>query len=167
MWLLVSSLHLRFCHSQVDPSIPFHLAGCRRCPYDAALAVSTRLPVPLCCLVFKWETHTAFSLLYFSVYIKWNNRFFDECYKAYVDGRAEKDPSEGWYQGELGFFDYYIIPLAKKLESCGVFGVSSDECLNYAKANRREWELKGKTIVELYVKEFNAKNGRKTEAPSS
>ena len=28
---------------------------------------------------------------------------------------------------EIGFFDFYIIPLAKKLKDCGVFGVSSDE----------------------------------------
>ena len=102
-----------------------------------------------------------------SVYIKWNQRFFDECYKAYVDGRAEKDPSDGWYQGEIGFFDYYIIPLAKKLESCGVFGVSSDECLNYAKANRREWELKGKAIVEKYKKEFHEKHGGKMKELSA
>ena len=39
-------------------------------------------------------------------------------------------------------------PLAKKLKDCGVFGVSSDEYLNYALENRREWEKKGKAIVE-------------------
>jgi hypothetical protein len=56
-------------------------------------------------------------------------------YKAYKAGRLDKDPSEGWYQGELGFFDFYIIPLARKLFTCGVFGVSSDEFLNYAEIN--------------------------------
>ena len=40
-------------------------------------------------------------------------------YKAYKEGRGEKDPAEFWYQGEIGFFDYYIIPLAKKLKDCG------------------------------------------------
>lgn len=35
------------------------------------------------------------------------------------------DPSEFWAKGEIGFFDFYIIPLAKKLKECGVFGVSS------------------------------------------
>jgi hypothetical protein len=45
------------------------------------------------------------------------------------------DPSENWYQGEIGF-DFYIIPLAK-LKDCGVFGVSSDEYLNYALKNRQ------------------------------
>jgi hypothetical protein len=75
-------------------------------------------------------------------------------YKTYLEGRADKDPTIGWYRGELGFFDFYIIPLAKKLEDCGVFGVSSDECLNYATANRREWELKGKELVESYLAAF-------------
>jgi len=32
-----------------------------------------------------------------------------------------------WYRGEIGFFDFYIVPLAKKLKECGVFGVSSGE----------------------------------------
>jgi hypothetical protein len=35
---------------------------------------------------------------------------------------------------------------------CGVFGVSSDECLNYALENRKEqWALKGKAIVEEFA----------------
>ena len=57
---------------------------------------------------------------------------------AYEEGRGGNDPSEGWYKGELWFFDAYVIPLARKLEECGVFGVSSDECLNYALENRKE-----------------------------
>jgi hypothetical protein len=75
-------------------------------------------------------------------------------YKAYEQGRAEKDPSEGWYQGEIGFFDYYIIPLAKKLHECQVFGVSSDEFLSYATTNRKEWEAKGRGIVAGYVAKY-------------
>ena len=52
------------------------------------------------------------------VYTKWNERLFHEMYLAYMNGRAEKDPSIGWYKGELWFYDNYIIPLAKKLENC-------------------------------------------------
>ena len=40
-------------------------------------------------------------------------------YLAYKQGRSELDPSHCWYKGEIGFFDYYIIPLAKKLKDCG------------------------------------------------
>jgi len=89
----------------------------------------------------------AHTMQHWHIYRKWNERFFMECYAAYRNGRAEKDPSENWYQGEIGFFDFYIIPLAKKLKDCGVFGVSSDEYLKYAVSNRNEWESRGKEIV--------------------
>ena len=60
--------------------------------------------------------------------------------------------------GEIGFFDFYIIPLAKKLENCGVFGVSSHEYLNYALANREEWERRGQEIVAAYVQDYESRN---------
>jgi DNA-directed RNA polymerase specialized sigma54-like protein len=66
-------------------------------------------------------------------------------------GRTDVDPSLNWYEGEIGFFDYYIIPLAKKLKECGVFGVSSDEYLNYALQNRNEWKDRGKELVSEMV----------------
>lgn len=78
----------------------------------------------------------AHTMQHWHIYQKWNTRFFMECYRAFEDGRAEVDPSINWYKGEIGFFDFYIIPLAKKLKDCGVFGVSSDEYLNYAMKNR-------------------------------
>mmetsp|Transcript_21147 Transcript_21147/g.58842 ORF Transcript_21147/g.58842 Transcript_21147/m.58842 type:complete len:117 (-) Transcript_21147:131-481(-) len=81
------------------------------------------------------------------VYRKWNERFFRECYTAYEAGRSEANPADGWYKGEMGFFDFYIIPLAKKLKDCGVFGKSSDEYLTYAVANRKEWERRGEDVV--------------------
>ena len=69
-------------------------------------------------------------------------------YAAYKAGRMAKDPSTFWYKGELSFFDNYVIPLAMKLQECNVFGVSSDEYLNYAKMNRAEWEDRGMDIVQ-------------------
>jgi class 3 adenylate cyclase len=89
----------------------------------------------------------AHTMQHWHIYRKWNERFFTECYQAYKTGRAETDPSINWYQGEIGFFDFYIIPLAKKLKNCGVFGVSCDEYLNYALKNRKEWEERGQDIV--------------------
>jgi hypothetical protein len=94
------------------------------------------------------------TMQHWHVFLKWNERLFREMYQAFLNGRAEKDPSEGWYQSELGFFDFYIIPLAKKLKDCGVFGVSSDEYLNYATANRREWEIKGQQVVAGYMAKY-------------
>lgn len=97
------------------------------------------------------------TMQHWHIYRKWNERLFVEMSKAYAEGRAEKDPSETWYQGEIGFFDFYIIPLAKKLEQCGVFGVSSDEYLNYAIKNRDEWEAHGEEIVREMVKSVKGK----------
>jgi C-terminal processing protease CtpA/Prc len=59
----------------------------------------------------------------------------------------------------LWFYDNYVIALAKKLKECGVFGVSSDEYLNYAIQNRNEWERKGKQCVA----EFKAKCEREAQ----
>jgi class 3 adenylate cyclase len=89
----------------------------------------------------------AHTMQHWHVYRKWNARLFEESYMAFLEGRAEKDPSEIWYEGEIGFFDFYIIPLAKKLKDCGVFGVSSDEYLTYAMQNRQEWEERGHQVV--------------------
>ena len=83
-----------------------------------------------------------------------NERLFHEMHGAYLAGRAEKSPAVGWYEGELGFFDFYIIPLAKKLSECGVFGVSSDEYLSYALQNRAKWERKGEGIVDQYMAKY-------------
>lgn len=43
------------------------------------------------------------TMQHWHVYKKWNQRLFDEMYLAYVNGRSPKDPSEGWYNGELWF----------------------------------------------------------------
>jgi len=96
------------------------------------------------------------TMQHWHIYRKWNERLFREVYKGYVDGRLDHDPSSNWYKGELGFFDFYIIPLAKKLKDCGVFGVSSDEYLGYAQANRHEWEERGEELVSQML--ANAKN---------
>jgi class 3 adenylate cyclase len=82
-------------------------------------------------------------------YQKFNSRLFEERYVAFRKGVAGEDPPwKSWYEGEISFFDKYIIPLAQKLDDCGVFGVSYHEYLNYAQENRLEWERKGHDIVE-------------------
>ncbi|CAB9514931.1 Receptor-type guanylate cyclase gcy [Seminavis robusta] len=89
---------------------------------------------------------------HWAIYRKWNERLFRECYKAYREGRAETNPADNWYKGEIGFFDFYIIPLSKKLRDCGVFGPTSDENLNYATNNRNQWEREGVSITENMLK---------------
>jgi len=100
------------------------------------------------------------TMQHWNVYTKWNARLFKEMYKAHLDGReGAKNPALFWAKGEIGFFDHYIIPLAKKLKECGVFGVSSDEFLQYAWSNRYEWEEKGEIIVEQLIAEVREEYG--------
>jgi hypothetical protein len=86
------------------------------------------------------------TMQHWHVYTKWNEQLFQEMYLAYENGRGAKDSSEGWYKG---------IPLGKKLDEYNVFGVTSDEGLNYALANRAEWQVKGEEIVRGWLKVTN------------
>ncbi|KAL3929007.1 MAG: hypothetical protein SGBAC_012399 [Bacillariaceae sp.] len=95
------------------------------------------------------------TMQHWHIYKSWNEKFFMECYGAFKAGRADVDPSINWYKGEIGFFDFYVIPLAKKLDNCGVFGVSSHEYLNYATANRDEWVREGEALVTAFLENFH------------
>jgi hypothetical protein len=111
-------------------------------------------------IVFEYiiqASDVAHTMQHWKVYTLWNEKLFEERYKAYLCGREEQDPSIGWYKGEIWFFDNYIIPLAKKLETCGVFGVSSDEYLSYALENRHEWEFKGEEMVRTMVEKYGGR----------
>jgi hypothetical protein len=95
------------------------------------------------------------TMQHWHVYQKWNKHLFRELYVAHKAGRLDANPATFWYQGELGFFDNYVIPLAKKLKECNVFGVSSDEYLDYALSNRAEWQEKGQELVKGMVEEMS------------
>jgi hypothetical protein len=72
------------------------------------------------------------TMQHWHIYRKWNKRLIKEMYLAFREVCMGADPSTFWYKGELGFFDNYVISLAKTLKDCNVFGVSSD-CLIHAR----------------------------------
>lgn len=96
------------------------------------------------------------TMQHWIIFRKWNERLFSEMVTAYQAGRTSAHPADFWYKGELGFFDHYVIPLARKLQECEVFGVSSDEYLNYALANRAEWDTNGQAVVAAMVEKYGA-----------
>lgn len=99
----------------------------------------------------------AHTMQHWMVYQKWNKRLFQETYDAFQSGRCPTNhPADGWYKGELWLFDNYIIPLARKLRECRVFGVSCDEFLDCALDNRTEWEAKGENFVSELVKKMES-----------
>jgi hypothetical protein len=93
----------------------------------------------------------AHTMQHWHIYRRWNERLFHEMHEAYQTGRVAVDPSTNWYIGELGFFDYYLIPLAMKLKECGVFGASGNEYISYVLKNKKEWERKGRQVVQEMV----------------
>ena len=96
----------------------------------------------------------AHTMQHWHIYQRFNAKLFQEIALAYRDGRCSANPADFWYEGELKFFDNYVIPLAQKLRDCNIFGVSSDECFNYAVRNRAEWEDRGRAIVAEYVQDL-------------
>jgi 3'5'-cyclic nucleotide phosphodiesterase len=51
----------------------------------------------------------AHTMQHWTIYRKWNTRLFQEMYAAYMSGRSPTNPADGWYKGELWFFDNYIV----------------------------------------------------------
>jgi len=100
------------------------------------------------------------TMQHWHVYQKWNKCLFNEMYTAYCEGRSEINPAMFWYEGELKFFDNYIIPLATKLRECEVFGVSCDEFQNFANENRKEWAVKGQDLVAQMLQGAEERAGR-------
>mmetsp|Transcript_52812 Transcript_52812/g.128037 ORF Transcript_52812/g.128037 Transcript_52812/m.128037 type:complete len:1056 (-) Transcript_52812:90-3257(-) len=87
----------------------------------------------------------------FAFYKRWNYKLLRENYNAFKEGRVEIDPLDNWWKGEFGFFDFYIIPLAKKLDKCGI---DSSKYVKNAEENRKKWEEIGEELVAGYTKEL-------------
>jgi len=104
----------------------------------------------------KWE-----------LYREWNEHLFNEIFDAYQAGRTPKDPSTNWYNGELWFFDNWVIPLAENLRECGVFDIVSNQLIEQAENNRKQWEMKGKAITEEMTKRAIARNMRQNSSGTS
>jgi hypothetical protein len=99
------------------------------------------------------------TMQHFHSYRGWSERFFIEKMTGFDNGRLVEDPSKTWYEGEIKFFDQYVIPLAKKLKESGMFGIAGDDALSCAQANRKEWVVRGVEIVGDLKKKYNEKNG--------
>jgi hypothetical protein len=84
---------------------------------------------------------------HFHSYCRWNERLFEEMYVAYETGRSKTNPAEGWYQGEIWFFDNCVIPMAGRIKGTGVFGAQGEDSLRNALDNKKEWAIKGGELV--------------------
>jgi hypothetical protein len=87
------------------------------------------------------------TMQHWHIYRQWNTCLFHESDKAWEDGRAETDPRGGWEKGEIGFFKFYILPLADRVKHSSAFGALGSELHACAQSNMLEWEMKGGDVV--------------------
>ena len=90
------------------------------------------------------------TMQHWHVYLRFTELLFKERFLAWKNGRAHSDPSVGWVESELGFFDFYVIPLAEKLNHAGVFGAAGIQYLDFARENRKELARKGEQLVREF-----------------
>ena len=88
------------------------------------------------------------TMQHWHIFRQYNTYLYKENYKAYKAGRAKKDPTDDWYTSEIGFFKFYVIPLAERVKQSKACGALGEELHQYACSNLDEWQMKGKDIVE-------------------
>jgi hypothetical protein len=91
------------------------------------------------------------TMQHWHIYRHWNSRLFREMDKAWREGRADNDPRDSWYKGEIGFFKFYILPLAERVKHSSAFGALGAELYHCAHSNLIEWEIKGESVVQELI----------------
>lgn len=97
----------------------------------------------------------------------WATRLYKELKNSSIQKRGE-DPSVEWYEGQIKFIDYYILPLAKNLGVMGVFkdsglgnggGGEAAYFVNCVKSNLARWIEEGRRTTQLMMKEDKEERG--------
>lgn len=83
-------------------------------------------------------------------FLKWNTKLYAEIYAAHLAGRGG-DPSSNWFAGQIGFFDFYVLPLARRLARCGFREDTAQSFLRHAQENRRRWLISGEHITKEMI----------------
>lgn len=95
---------------------------------------------------------------HWNVFVRWNRHLFQESCLAHKLTPVLQDPAERWFALEMSFFEDVIIPLTEKIHECGAFGDNAEEYMNYAKSNRRDWQVKGRDVILDYISQTQATN---------
>lgn len=80
--------------------------------------------------------------------VEWSTRLYKELNKGYLSNRGD-DPSLEWYDNQIKFFDFYILPLAKNLAVMGVFDeVMGERIVHGVKSNMACWIREGSKAAQ-------------------
>jgi hypothetical protein len=111
------------------------------------------------------------TMQHFDTFVKWNQSLYHEILAAYNRSQDENNdrndddkeqeqqqrhPAQNWYESQIGFFDGYVIPLAKRLDACGAFGTGGDgggggHFVPLAVRNKELWILRGRECTRIMV----------------
>jgi hypothetical protein len=84
-------------------------------------------------------------------FLKWNECFFYECLNNNRNGKGF-DPRDGWYQGEIGFLEGYILPLTERVSDL----LPQSNLSSGTKTILRLWKEEGeewtKNLVEASIR---------------
>ena len=81
-------------------------------------------------------------------FLIWNQAFFYECLQNHTQGHAD-DPRPGWHAGQVGFLEFYILPLA---ERCNAI-IPSCELAKGTRRILRRWNKDGVEWTENLAKQ--------------
>lgn len=91
---------------------------------------------------------SSYAMQQWAVYHKWNSRLYLENMLALESAQktipTAASPMDGWFMGQLAFFDNVVLPLARRLRDLGL-PLSYLRC---ATENKEQWLLKGKEVVQ-------------------
>jgi hypothetical protein len=86
------------------------------------------------------------------VFLLWSRNLYNEFWAAYVTGRGPL-VTQNWYEGQIAFFDSYILPLAQRLEKSGLFGELGKIFHVNATALRSRWLEEGPSCCDSLQKD--------------
>lgn len=94
----------------------------------------------------------------FNIFLKWNAAFFHECLHNFKEGRGI-DPRPGWFKGQIGFVEGYIVPLT---ERCSAL-VPGCQLTEGARDIVRQWKEHGEAFTQQLIIESNLKDDGNVE----
>ena len=102
---------------------------------------------------------------------KFAYRLSKEIQKAIDDKRSggiTDDPLSDWYNNQTGFLNFYIKPLAERIEKTGYIPVSQDRqeplLTTFIQANMDRWQTEGHDVIAAWRRKRERRKEKKTSS---
>jgi hypothetical protein len=97
----------------------------------------------------------AHNLQGFEQMAKWSDCLYLELRKAFIEEKGD-DPMNGWFNNQIGFLDFYLLPLARMLDDTGAFGDTRGGVFAaMVERNRKRWTREGMSVTMKIIMEGN------------